>query len=490
MIQFTDLSFQYSGAEHPSLTDITLHIRPGECVLLCGASGCGKTTLLRMINGLVPHYFSGEIHGEVTLQGTPVFETPAYELSEKIGTVYQNPRSQFFNIDTRSEIAFGIENMALPHDALLRRVEETTQKLKLEKLMGRDIFELSGGEKQKIAFASIYAMEPEIFLLDEPSANLDGLRTAELQRQIHLLKAQGKTIILSEHRLSYLRGLVDRVLFLENGKLVADSSAESFFSMSDAEREAKGLRSFSANALTPRPLPPKDTAPRLDVQKLATGHGTHTDLQDISFRAAPGEIIAIVGENGAGKSTLLTALSGLSAPQSGRILLQGKTSSEQQRLNSSFLVFQDVDYQLFGESVEHECQFGHKDLPRVTIYETLKSLGLEHFAYRHPATLSGGQKQRLAVAVSLLCQKDLLFFDEPSSGLDLAGMLRVAQLLRQLAAQGKTIFVVTHDLELLCAACTRIQFYADSTLKNDSALTPQSYAQLLRDLGAQKSPPA
>jgi energy-coupling factor transport system ATP-binding protein len=482
MITFENLSFRYSGAKTNSLHDITLAIPRGECILLCGESGCGKTTLLRMINGLIPHFFNGKQAGTACLDGTPISAMPMHELSEKIGTVYQNPRSQFFNIDTHSEIAFGIENMALPRPALRQRVAETVATLQLEPFMGRSIFELSGGEKQKVAFGSIYAMEPDIFLLDEPSANLDTMRTAELQQQIALLKRRGKTIIISEHRLHYLRGLVDTVLFMEAGRIRTPTPATAFFAMTDAARVAKGLRTFDITPLAPAQQSAPHKNARLEVQRLAAGYGKTSVFHDISFTASPGEIIAIVGENGAGKSTLVETLCGLKKAQDGKTLWEGREISDQQRIKQSYIVFQDVDYQLFAESVEQECRYGQSDAPDDIILQTLAELGLDDLASRHPGTLSGGQKQRLAVAVSLIDQKDMLFFDEPTSGLDRSGMLRVTRLLRLLAQQGKTLFVVTHDFELLCSACTRILHLHNKTLANDSPLTKKTFSALLDSL--------
>ncbi len=173
MIEFENVSFSYTGQEHGGLHDINLKISDGEFVLFCGRSGCGKTTITRLVNGLIPQFYQGELHGRVLVDGQEISNIPMYQIAAKVGSVFQNPRTQFFNVDTDSEIAFGIENEARPPEKLAERVEQTTEDLHIQKLRNRNIFELSGGEKQKIAFASVYAMNPQIYLLDEPSSNLD-----------------------------------------------------------------------------------------------------------------------------------------------------------------------------------------------------------------------------------------------------------------------------------------------------------------------------
>ena len=219
MIEFENVSFSYTGQEHGGLRDINLKISDGECVLFCGRSGCGKTTITRLVNGLIPQFYQGELHGHVLVDGQEISNIPMYQIAAKVGSVFQNPRTQFFNVDTDSEIAFGIENEARPPKKLAERVEQTTEDLHIQKLRNRNIFELSGGEKQKIAFASVYAMNPQIYLLDEPSSNLDMTSIQELKEHLRLIKKQGKTVLIAEHRLYYLMELADRIVYLENGEI-------------------------------------------------------------------------------------------------------------------------------------------------------------------------------------------------------------------------------------------------------------------------------
>lgn len=227
MIEFRNVSFSYPDSPDGGLHNIDLTIPDGQCVLLCGRSGCGKTTLTRLVNGLIPQFFAGELIGEILLGGENLAELPMYRIAEKVGSVFQNPRTQFFNVDTDSEIAFGMENGAVPQKQMERRVAEAAA-LHIENLLGRNIFALSGGEKQKIAFASVYAMGPEIYLLDEPSSNLDMTAIGELREHLRLIKSRGNTVIVAEHRLYYLMDVADRIICLEGGRITGDWTPEQF----------------------------------------------------------------------------------------------------------------------------------------------------------------------------------------------------------------------------------------------------------------------
>ena len=251
MIEFENVSFSYEGQEHGGLHGISLKIADGECVLFCGRSGCGKTTVTRLVNGLIPQFYQGELQGRVLVDGQEISNLPMYQIAAKVGSVFQNPRTQFFNVDTDSEIAFGIENEARPVKELEERVEQTTKDLHIEKLRNRNIFELSGGEKQKIAFASVYAMNPEIYLLDEPSSNLDMASIQELKEHLRLIKSQGKTILIAEHRLYYLMELADRIVYLEDGEIARIFTPEEFLRLPETEREHMGLRAVDLARVLP-----------------------------------------------------------------------------------------------------------------------------------------------------------------------------------------------------------------------------------------------
>lgn len=456
MIEFRNVSFSYPDSPDGCLKNIDLTIPDGQFVLLCGRSGCGKTTLTRLINGLIPQFFAGELSGEILLDGENLADLPMYRIAERVGSVFQNPRTQFFNVDTDSEIAFGMENEAVPQAQMEQRVAETAKALRIENLLGRSIFALSGGEKQKIAFASVYAMAPEVYLLDEPSSNLDMAAIEALREHLQLIKSQGKTVIAAEHRLYYLMNVADRVIYLENGRIAGDWTPEQFRALPAAQRQKMGLRAI--DLLEERPVcaaVPKQP-PVLALKNVSLAYKKQPVLSNISLRAAPGDVIAVVGRNGAGKTTFSRALCGLHKELSGQYLWNGTPQKPKARMRRSYMVMQDVNYQLFAESVEAECTFGIRRPDTALAGKTLDALGLAPFRERHPNTLSGGQKQRLSAAAAMVCGKELLVFDEPTSGLDCDSMVRLAALIRRLAAMGKVIFIVTHDYEFVCRTCTRV----------------------------------
>lgn len=267
MIRIDHVTFSY-GEENENaggVHDINLTVEDGQCVVLCGESGCGKTTITRLINGLIPHYYEGKMNGEVWVNGAKVSEQPLYDTAKTVGSVFQNPRSQFFNVDTTSEITFGCENLGQPEQSIRERLDKTIRDFRLEKLMGRNIFHLSGGEKQKIACAGVSIMEPDVLVMDEPSSNLDASSILDLRAILAFWKSQGKTIIVSEHRLYYLRGLADRFIYITGGKVEKDYSVAEFESLTEQQRAKLGLRTFILEDL----LPPK-ALPQAGQHRLLT----------------------------------------------------------------------------------------------------------------------------------------------------------------------------------------------------------------------------
>ena len=478
MIEFKDVSFAYPDSADGSLKNINLTIPNGQFVLLCGRSGCGKTTLTRLINGLIPQFYKGELSGRILLDGENLGELPMYRIAEKVGSVFQNPRTQFFNVDTDSEIAFGMENEAVPQEQMEQRVAETAKAMHIENLLGRNIFALSGGEKQKIAFASVYAMNPNVCLLDEPSSNLDMTAIGELREHLRLIKSQGKSVIVAEHRLYYLMGVADRIIYLENGRIAGDFTPELFRLLSAEKRQSMGLRAIDLQGENPSCAAKCAADAVLKLKNVTLGYKKQPVLKNISLEAAIGDIIAVVGHNGAGKTTFSRALCGLHKEESGSYLWNGKTQKPKERMKRSYMVMQDVNYQLFAESVEAECTFGIRKADEALAVKTLEELGLAPFRERHPNTLSGGQKQRLAAAVSMVCGKELLVFDEPTSGLDYDSMVRLSSLISRLSDMGKVIFIVTHDYEFVCRACRRVLHLDGGVIQDDLTVTEENLPKI------------
>lgn len=314
MIEFKNVSFSY-GKESSSvgIKNINLTIKTGEFVLLTGESGCGKTTITRLVNGLVPHYYEGELTGHVLLDGQSVSDTPLYDLATMVGSVFQNPKSQFFNVDTDSELAFACENLGYPKENILQRITKTVSDYHIKDLMGRSVFALSGGEKQKIACASSSVLLPGIMVLDEPSSNLDVAAIDDLRRVLTTWKEQGKTILIAEHRLYYLRNLIDRVLYINEGEIKHEYTPAEFEMLPDAQRKELGLRPFSLSKLTPSNPYLPHTSKQIEFQDFCFSYKKREPerLHIPNVKLPVGETIAIIGLNGAGKSTLARCICGL-----------------------------------------------------------------------------------------------------------------------------------------------------------------------------------
>ncbi len=454
-IRLDDISFSYDGTGNGEIKNISISVPVGGCVVITGRSGCGKTTVTRLINGLIPEFFNGELTGSVFVDGDNLAEKQIYQIAEKIGSVFQNPKTQFFNTDTDGEIAFGLENKGVIQQEIVEKVKKTADDLNIKNLLKRSIFSLSGGEKQKIVFASVYAMNPDIYLLDEPSSNLDTVAIDDLRKYIQILKNQGKTIIIAEHRLYYLKDLADEIYYMDAGKIKYQWKQDAFLKLSENERIQLGLRSLQYEEPRIDEISFVNADTTFEIRDLSIGYGKKEVLCGIAYKANQGDIIAVTGHNGVGKSTLLRTICGLQKALAGSVYWNGEVQSQKHLLKRTYMVMQDVNYQLFADSVEHESCFGMKNVDLKMVDQVLKELNLYELKEKHPNTLSGGQKQRLAVAVSMLCEKDILVFDEPTSGLDLESMRRVSELIKKLAGMGKIVFVVTHDFELVSLTCTR-----------------------------------
>lgn len=465
MIKIDHISFSY-GEENENtggVRDIDLNIEDGQFVVLCGESGCGKTTVTRLINGLIPHYYEGKMTGEVWVNGAKVSEQPLYDTAAVVGSVFQNPRSQFFNVDTTSEITFGCENLGQPEKDIRERLAKTVRDFRLEKLMDRNIFHLSGGEKQKIACAGVSIMEPDVLVMDEPSSNLDTASILDLRKILAFWKSQGKTIIVSEHRLYYLRGLADRFIYLADGQVSHDYSAAEFEQLTEQQRSDMGLRTFALERLLPPVLPQQEkTALALRNFHFAYKNEPET-LHIMDCEIPTNRIVGIIGNNGAGKSTFSRCFCGLEK-RCGEIVWNGKKYRPKDRLNTCYMVMQEVNHQLFTESVLDEVLISMEEANQKRAEEILSRLDLLDFKERHPMSLSGGQKQRGAIASVIASKRSILFFDEPTSGLDYRHMKEVANVLRQVKDAGITVYVITHDLELILDCCTDIIHLEDGSI--------------------------
>ena len=454
------------GARVSALEDLSLDVPDGRVVLLTGPSGCGKSTVLRCVNGLVPAFHEARLTGGVEVDGRPVAEMTLSGLAAAVGTVFQDPRSEFFTFDVTSELAFPCENLGWEGGSIRRRLGEVAERVGITGLLGRRLARLSSGEKQKVAIAVALMPGPRTLLFDEPSANLDDEGLAMLRDLLARLKAEGVSALVADHRLAYLDGVMDRCAILDGGRLVDDVGAQELRERAPAWFAERGLRQLS-------PTGPDDRARR---SAGPVGRADHADA-DHADRAAPGlriagaavalpgrgplwriddlalperGVIGVTGANGSGKTTLARLVLGLLRCRGARLEIDGRRRRRRARRRRCAYVMQDVDYQLVAESVLAELLDASAPSAqgRERAEALLERVGLTGLADRHPLTLSGGQKQRLGIALACMKRARVVCLDEPTSGLDAAGMRRVAALLREMADDGALVLVITHDHEL------------------------------------------
>ena len=364
-------------------------------------------------------------------------------------------------MDTTGEIAFGCENIGLPKEEIYRRIGQITGELKIQKLLDRSLFALSGGEKQKIACASVSAMEPDIFVLDEPSSNLDVATIADLKQVVAKWKAMGKTVIVAEHRLYYLMDIADRVIYLKNGRIEQDMSAAAFGRLGVEQLQAMGLRSLHPANFSKIPAVSLGSS-SIEIRNFLFSYGKMEAMNIPQLSVPQGAIVGILGDNGAGKTTFAKCLCGLEKSAKGTLQIGQEALGAKQRIKKCYMVMQDVNHQLFTESVSDEIllsmQGEDEQADKKQTEEILKSLNLLEYQELHPMSLSGGQKQRVAIGSAIASDKEILVFDEPTSGLDYHHMLEVAGNLQRLSDMGKTLFIITHDPELIAKCCNYFVF--------------------------------
>ena len=468
MISFKNINFTYENAVvNGNIRNINLEIPKGQVVLLCGESGCGKTTLTRLINGLIPHFYDGELTGTVTIEGKEVAQSELYELASVVGSVFQNPKSQFYTVQTDTEIVFGSENIGMERSCIERNFLASVTAFNLQALLGRSLFDLSGGEKQRIACASVATLNPDIFVLDEPTSNLDIRTIKELKRILTQWKKAGKTIVIAEHRLEWLKEIVDRLIYMKDGEISQDFSRDEWLQMQPAQLKKMGLRAAE-------PIEEKHLETEIENKNIIFNDFKFSYDQkkvlDIQKLMIPEEgIIAVIGNNGAGKTTFSRLLCGLEKKAKGTMKYKGKTYTNKERVKQCYMVMQDVNHQLFTESVLDEILLSmeKQKLPnkQEKALEILNRLHLEAYKSIHPMALSGGQKQRVAIGSALASNKDLLIYDEPTSGLDYRHMKEVAANIKLMKKSKKTQFIVTHDLELILECCDYVIYFEKGKIK-------------------------
>ncbi|USR78928.1 ABC transporter ATP-binding protein [Arcanobacterium pinnipediorum] len=465
-IRFDEVCFAYPAppGQRPSFVfqHLNLQIPAGSCTLFCGPSGSGKSTALKMINGLIPQLQPGHMGGSVTVSGHDVDDLDLTQIGKTSATVFQNPRSQFFTGHVLSEIAYAGENYQVPAHLLWGRCIDAAKETGTHHLLERNLHTLSGGQLQSVAQACGLAAAVPVLLFDEPTSNLSPQAIDSFSKVLQRQKAAGKTIVIAEHRLYFLRDLVDQVVYFHPGCDPEIIDGRTFFSFDDDERRRRGLRvldlpqsdgSASVESVSAvRNQPPLDSG--ISLRNLNFSYPGHEVFTDFSADLHAGKITALTGANGAGKTTLARLLCGLLKPQSGDIYLDGHARSAHALSANSSIVMQDVHRQLFADSVIKEVTLGSSG--EVEAESLLAQLDLLPFEHRHPLSLSGGQKQRLVIAAALATQRRLVIFDEPTSGVDYRQLHAISALVSQLAQSGHIVVVITHDEELLDSCADQI----------------------------------
>ncbi|MCR5529281.1 MAG: ATP-binding cassette domain-containing protein [Saccharofermentans sp.] len=453
-----DLNFRYSNEEKCTLQDVKGEIMRGNCICVCGESGCGKSTLLRCINHLVPEFYEGELTGWVYIGGEDISELSIGEVSTKVSSVFQDPRSQFFTVNSTTEVAFGLENSGVAHEEIVRRTDEIFRVFGLEKLKDRPVHMMSSGERQMIAILSALATGTDLILLDEPTANLDAAAIAQLSDLLVRIKETGKTLIINEHRLYFLRDIADEYWYVNNGEIRGRYQASEFLALSGEDLEVMGLRTTSLDLITldGEYDPAVKVSDTLEISSVSYGYDrSNVILKDISYKCGTGSVTGIIGSNGSGKTTLGKCICGLMKLTGGSIYLNGDRADTERLISSSMFIMQEAEFQFFSNTVINEIKGTSKSeaVSDDEIERVLKMMNLWECRNRHPFSLSGGQMQKLVLVLAYFSNKPVLVLDEPSAGLDHRSLISCADLIREMA-QTRIVFVITHDIELISKVCT------------------------------------
>lgn len=480
IISLENVQFCYDDQRGEILQEINLSVQAGELIVFTGNSGCGKSSLLRLVNGLIPHFFEGTLKGSVKVCGQETKDTSIGVLGRHVASIFQDTKSQFFTTNTASETVFAAQNYGVPVKQMKKRLQADFRQFGLGDLWDQDIFSLSSGQRQKVAFAGAEILNPDIYLLDEPSANLDLESIRQLKKRLKALKAEGKTILIAEHRLFYLDDIADRIILLRQGKI----AVESFDGVDGLTEENRScLRSPHLETLSYQMPTYKREKPILEFEGIYHTFQGKELLNNISGALFPGEIVTVIGANGAGKTTFCKLLAGLLKSQRGRFSYRGQSIKASQLYRNSFFVMQETDYQLYTESCMSELTLGQPDVKEVkTLARTvLHDLSMDALEEVHPQALSGGQKQRIVIASAICSGKPILILDEPTSGLDFKNMEAIAKILKKEAENGKAILVITHDIELMAAITRRVfEITSEGALQESELTSQEDFSRLCR----------
>lgn len=503
IISLKNVSFSYGDSKRKVLKNINMEINEGEFVVITGPTGAGKTTLCETLNGVIPNFIKGNLEGEIYVDGLNTKENPVYKLASKIGMVFQDPDTQLFGMTVGEDIAFGPSNMGLTYDECLERVKKSIKDLNIQELEDRKPSELSGGQKQSVTIAGVYAMLPKVIVFDEPTSMLDPLGKDKIFSIIKdINKKYNTTIVLVEHEMSEIVKYADKVYIMNKGEVCLQGDVTEVFTKVDKLNELGlfipqtielGIKLKENNVLDRIPLIPEDMISELSKIEINTKinkkeninrkvdednqnyiieidnvkHsylGDTYDLKGINLKITKGDFVAIIGQNGAGKTTLARHIVGLLKPCEGQILVNGKdiTGKSVAEISKEVgYVFQNPDEQIFKESVEEELMFGPTNIGKSSEFiknittEVLNDVGLEKYRKVWPKYLSRGERQRLAMGAIITMDPDIVIIDEPTTGQDWRETIWIMELLKKINKKGKTIIIITHNMEIVNRYCNR-----------------------------------
>ena len=483
-----DLSFRYRDRQGSAIRSLSFEANPGEILLIAGASGCGKTTLIRCINGLIPRSYKGEISGRILVNGAEVKDWTLARISQQIGTVLQDPERQILGTKVRNEVAFGLENLGLPREEIFQRVDEALHFLKIPHLRDRETFHLSGGEKQKVALAGILAMRPSILLLDEPLASLDPASAQDTLDTVRQLTDDGMTVLMVEHRVEdVMRIQPERVMFMSEGEiryLGNLSGLSKVVNYREVKLPAEDIVARAKADPVPAELKLLPTAVENSQEKDAlvrfenVGFGYESErevLHGIDLEIKRGDVIAVLGPNGAGKTTFVKHAIGLLKPKSGRVLVKGRDTrqaSVAEIAGTVGYVFQSPSHMLFAPTVREELSFGPLNLKHpqeqieTEVRESLQTVNLADKENDPPLALSFGQQKRVSIAAILAMRSKILVMDEPTAGQDYQNYMNFMDAILQMPGFEAILFI-THDVDLAVIYANRILMIAEGKLVAD-----------------------
>lgn len=498
-----NLSFRYRDRQGAAIHNLSFSANPGEILLIAGASGCGKTTLIRCINGLIPRSYKGEMSGEIRIFGEEVKDWKLSQISQKIGTVLQDPERQILGTKVVNEVAFGLENLGLPRADIFQRVDEALNFLKIPHLRNRETFNLSGGEKQKVALAGILAMRPSIILLDEPLASLDPASAQDTLDAVRLLADQGLSVLMVEHRVEdVLRIRPERVMFMSEGEIryLGDAAGLSkVVNYREVKLPAEDILERAKNDPAPAEVNALPGVTRsqykeealVRFENVAFGYESETEvLHGIDLNINRGDVIAVLGPNGAGKTTFVKHAIGLLKPKSGRVLVDGRDTKEASVAEIASMlgyVFQSPSHMLFAPTVHDELAFGPTNMkhPReqieLEVKEALKIVNLSEKENDPPLALSFGQQKRVSIAAILAMRSRILVMDEPTAGQDYQNYMNFMDSILQMPGFEAILFI-THDVDLAAIYANRVLMISGGNLIADGK--PQD---VLRDFDRLKA---